>query len=272
MGIADIIPGVSGGTIAFITGIYNRLIIGIKDVGSFILSVPKHLKKKKLFSSFFKLDFALFIPLLLGIGIAFVLGAYFLSGFIDKYPAQVYSFFIGLILSSAVLIFKKIRSHKFSEILFGFLGLLIGVAISLIPASSSGADPSLIFIFFLGMIALCAMILPGISGAYIVLMFGQLEFMYAAVVRDFLERWPYLLVFGIGGLIGLLSFSRLLSYVLKNHHSKTLYTLTGLMIGAVIGPLRTTIFSIRDSTMVVSFILFIVGVVVVFLIEKVAKK
>lgn len=272
MGIADIIPGVSGGTIAFITGIYARLVSGIKDVGAFIVSVPKNLKKKKLFSALFKLDFAFFIPLLFGIGIAFVSGAYFLSGFIDKYPAQVYSFFIGLILSSAVLIFKKIESHKFNEIIFGIIGLATGIIISVIPATSSGVEPSLVFIFFLGMIALCAMILPGISGAYIVLMFGQLKFMYDVVVRDFLEKWPYLLMFGLGGIIGLLSFSRLLSYVLKKHNSKTLYLLTGLMIGAIVGPLRTTIFSLSESTLLVSFAFFVLGAIVVFVVEKFAKK
>lgn len=271
MGIADVIPGVSGGTIAFITGIYDRLIYGIKDVGTYIAEIPKHLKKKKLFSSFFKLDFPLFIPLFLGIGLSFIIGSQVMSGLMDKYPAQVYSFFIGLIIASAIVIFKKIKSHKTSEIIFGILGFGLGLFISLMPVASEAGNPSMIFLFFLGMIAICAMILPGISGAYIVLMFGQLKFMYDSIGNIFV-MWPYLLVFGIGAVIGILLFSRVLSYLLKNYHSATLYALTGIMLGALIGPVKIASKSANKNSILISVVLLIVGFALVMLLERHAKK
>jgi putative membrane protein len=270
MGMADVIPGVSGGTIAFITGIYDRLIFGIKDVGNFIAQIPNSLKKRKLFSNLFKLDFSLFIPLVLGIGLSFIVGSQIMSGLMDKYPARIYSFFIGMIIASAIIIFRKIKTHRFLEIVAGILGFGLGLFISLMPVSTGTQTPSMIFLFFLGMLAICAMILPGISGAYIVLMFGQLKFMYDAIGNIFV-MWPYLLVFVVGAVIGILLFSRVLSFLLKHHHSGTLYALTGIMVGALTGPVKLVTGSINKSSIVFSLLLFVAGIVIVLLIEKYAK-
>lgn len=273
MGIADIIPGVSGGTMAFITGIYDRLIFGIKEVGTFIVNIPKNLRSKKIVSSFKKIDFALFIPLFLGIGVSFIFGAQIMSKLLIKYPAQIYSFFIGLILASAFLIFKRIKTHSFSSIIFVVFGFLLGLFISLMPISANSDNPSLIFMFFLGMIAICAMILPGISGAYIVLMFGQLTFLYSAI-GNIAEYWLFLLVFGIGAIIGLLIFSRILSYLLKEYHSRTLYALIGIMLGALIGPIKLVFAQSekQSSSFVLLGVLTILGIIVVLLIEMISTK
>ncbi len=275
MGAADIIPGISGGTIALITGIYERLVQAIKNVGVLIQEFFKKIiaRKKVSYKKLLKLvDFGLFLPLLAGIAFAFLVGAWLLPGIIASYSFFVYSFFTGLILSSAFFIFREIRRKTWKGYVFGVLGVALGLIISLSSSARVAAEPSILQVFFLGMIALMAMILPGVSGAFILFLFGQYEFMLNTL-RNFLVDWPYVVSFIIGGVIGLLGFSRMLSYLLKEHHEKTLFFLSGLMLGALYSPIAV-IASISNipSVFALSLAFFALGILIVLALKIVSHK
>ena len=275
MGTADIIPGISGGTIAFITGIYQRLIQGIKNTGIFLQNTltKKTYKTKKTFKKNISLiDFNLFIPLITGIATAFLAGAWIIPGIINAYPFFVYSFFTGLILASAAYIYTGIKHKNWKGYTTGILGLTIGLTISATTSTIITTSPSIVFIFFLGMLSLTAMILPGISGAFIVFLFGQYEFMLNALRNIHLE-WPYIISFVTGGIIGLLAFSHLLSYLLEKHHSPTLFFLSGLMLGALYTPVTETINAfIAPSIALLSTTFFALGILAVLTIHLLTKK
>lgn len=276
MGVADIIPGVSGGTIAFITGIYDRLIHGIRNIGDFIKEFfEKVFGKKKSWKSIFGLiDFSFFIPLVLGIWMAFLTLAQIIPGLLIVYPAPVMSLFVGLILSSTVLIHRDIKTHGTKGYVFAILTFVIGLWISWMAfhVVDSSIDPGYFYIFFLGMISICAMILPGISGAYILFAFGQYEFM-VGTLADIANKYTYILTFMAGGAIGLLLFSRVLSYLLKKHHSMTLYGLIGLMLGALLGPILRIIANLNsEKTVFYSVLMFIIGAILVFALYRFSKR
>ncbi len=263
MGIADVIPGISGGTIAFITGIYSELIKSIKDVGDFIKEFfEKILKNRGKWKNIFsKLNFAFFIPLILGIWLAFGIGVHFIPQLIQKYPAQVMGLFSGLIISTAFVMLKEEKNNKPIKYIWTFLGLLSGFFISQLTYAST--SPTYFFIFLSGIIAICAMILPGISGAYLLLVLGQYEFMLNAI-RHIFSEYLYVLAFSAGCVIGLLSFSNLLNYLLKKHKASTILFLVGLMIGALYGPVKTTLISNHDK--VFEFAVFLIFGAIIFLI------
>ncbi|MDD9953487.1 MAG: DUF368 domain-containing protein [Candidatus Woesearchaeota archaeon] len=253
MGTADIVPGVSGGTIAFITGIYERLINGLKD----IIDALRTFKLKKI-------DWAFFVPLGVGVLVALGIGSHVIPGLITAYPSPVYSFFVGLILASAIVVYRHIKTHTLHGFIFGFIGLLLGVGITLLPEQVT--TPSLWFIFLLGMIAICAMLLPGISGSYVLVMFGQYEFILTAV-KEMNLLYVVTFILGIG--VGVLSFARVVSYLLKKHHDYTFFTLTGLMLGALLGPVQIAM----DTQHVHGPLLIAAaGFLLVFAVEHIAKK
>jgi putative membrane protein len=273
MGSADVVPGVSGGTIAFITGIYDRLIDGLKDVGAFLkLSAQKLLRKsdetwKKVFG---RIDFRLFIPLGLGIGIAFAIGSHIIPVMMERYPVPVYSLFIGLVLASAYQVYRQIKKHDMNGWMFALLGLALGIAISLAPIGEAGTLAPLPILFVLGAIAICAMILPGISGSYILLMFGQ----YAPILLALKSlNIAAIAVFMAGAAIGLLTFARGLSWLLHNYHSYTFYALLGLMVGALTSLAIIVQENAAGSASIVTSVGFIaLGAALVLAIEFYAHK
>ena len=283
MGVADVIPGISGGTIAFITEIYDRLInnIGrVRDLGLqliiLIIEIFNATKRKEKYSTikekFNTIEFGFLIPLVIGILTALFFGSMIIPVAMTKYPSYVYSFFIGLILSSAVYIYKKIQSHKTIEILFGVIGLAIGILVSIAPAINNSGQPGIIYSTILGMIAITAMILPGISGSYILLIFGQYEFFLNAI-HDIGNYYTQIIGLGIGAVIGLILFSKILEYLLTKHHSKTFYLLAGLMVGALLKPgIIATNSQTGITTWTISLILVVIGYVLVQYIEKKANK
>ena len=192
MGIADIIPGISGGTIALILGIYERLINAIKSIS----------------------DFKFLIPLGLGIFTAIIAGSFTIPYLLDTYPAYIFAFFTGLILGSIKIIYKRIKLHKISGFTLGILGFILAFVITGLKLLQ--INHSYLIIFFSGIIAISAMLLPGISGSYILLVLGQYKFMLTAL-KDI--NIPYILIFIAGAIIGLIFFSRIISYLLKLHHS-----------------------------------------------------
>jgi putative membrane protein len=229
MGSADIVPGVSGGTIALITGIYGHLVEAISRINfGFIKPLFKGDLKGFWNALLDEIDFKFFIPLVLGIGIAFLTLAKVVTFCMEAYPAWTYSFFLGLIIASAVILFKKLNKISLKNIAFAILGaILTYIFVSLNPIA---ANHSLPIIFISGMIAICAMILPGISGSFLLLLLGQYEYMLNALhTLNIVE----IIVFVVGALIGILGFSKILNYLLKNHEEITMAFLIGVMLGSL---------------------------------------
>jgi putative membrane protein len=228
MGTADIVPGVSGGTIALITGIYERLVHAISNVDLRFIShfIKRDFDGAK--KSIRNIDFQLFIPLLIGIGLAIILMSRVMDYFLHNFEASTYAFFFGLILASAVLLYRKVEGFSVKIMLFSITGFLVGFFFTGLATLQIGH--SLPIIFVSGMIAICAMILPGISGAFILLLLNQYEYMLS-VLKDF--QFLEIFIFIIGALIGILAFSRVLDRVLRKYKSYTLAFLIGLMLGAL---------------------------------------
>lgn len=243
MGSADIIPGVSGGTIALITGIYERLVYAIRSIDfMFVFYFFKGFYNKKYFTrareNFLKIDFSLLIPLVLGIIVAFLSLAHLIDFLIVNYKTYTYSFFLGLIFASAFFVYYSVKKNiTLRSLFYVFLGFVI--AFLLVGLEQINTTHSFLIIFIAGFISFCAMILPGVSGAFILLVLGQYGFMINVLKKlatfDFSDFW-YAFFYVAGGAVGLLSFSRVLSYLLKKYHSATLCVVIGLMVGALRSP------------------------------------
>jgi len=229
MGSADIVPGVSGGTIALITGIYGHLVEAISKIRfGFLKPLFKGDFNGFLTQLFEEIDFKFFIPLILGIGVAFLTLAKVVTYCMDVHTALTYSFFLGLIIASAVILFKKLNQINLKNILFAILGaVLTFIFVSLNPIA---ANHSLLVIFISGMIAICAMILPGISGSFLLLLLGQYKYMLNALHQLQLTD---IIVFVVGAVIGILGFSKILNYLLKNYEEVTMAFLIGVMLGSL---------------------------------------
>lgn len=224
MGAADVVPGVSGGTIAFITGIYDRFLDALKNAPIAV----KTLFSDGIKAAWEKMDATFLCAVFAGILTSILSFAHLVSYFLVTYPVMLWSFFFGLILVSGVHMLKQIEHWGAANIALLLLGIAVSYAIGLMtPAHVS---PGLSVFFMAGAIAICAMILPGISGSFILLLMG----LYTAVMEA-VKSFDILVmaVFGGGCLVGLLSFSHVLSWLLKHYRDLTVSLLTGLMIGAL---------------------------------------
>ncbi|WFN36667.1 DUF368 domain-containing protein [Methanomicrobium antiquum] len=229
MGACDIIPGVSGGTIALITGIYERLITAIGNIRPEILLTLLRRDFAGFYEEFKRVDAVFLISLVAGIGLAVVTISRVILIFLDFYTAITFGFFLGLIAASSVQIFLEIEqcSRNRKSVFFLLFGFISGFLIAGLNPSALGH--SLPVLFITGMIAIVAMILPGISGAYITLLMNQYEYLLAALKSVSI---PEIIAYCTGGLIGLLMFTKLLKFLLKNYHAVMLAYLTGLMLGS----------------------------------------
>lgn len=241
MGMADVIPGVSGGTIAFITGIYEELITSIGKVDSKALKI---LFKEGPIKAFQYVNGPFLLSLFIGIGISIVGLARFITHLLEAYPILVWSFFFGLILASAIYIGRKLSWSNITEIIPFIIGVISAYFIG--TAAPSGSDVGLLYVFFSGAIAICAMILPGISGSFILLLLGSYATVFGAIghfTDDIPQHAPVIMVFGSGALIGLLSFAKLLKFLFDKHNNKTIAALTGFMLGSLgkVWPWKETI-------------------------------
>lgn len=227
MGMCDIIPGVSGGTVAFITGIYGRLIAAVAHISPVIIRDLIRWDLASFRARFEEMDVVFLIVLAAGIGSAFLLISRVMLWLLHEYPVQTNGFFFGLILASSVLLFVPLPGRYPGSFIFLILGVILGLGIVMLnPAALGHSYPIL---FFTGFIALCAMILPGISGAYSTLLMNQYEYMLHAVKTLAL---PDIGAYLAGGIIGILTFTRLLKYLLKYYHDLIIAILTGLMLGS----------------------------------------
>ena len=226
MGAADVIPGVSGGTIAFLMGIYQELIDSIKSISS---SNLKLLFQGKIVEFWKAVNGKFLVSLFLGILVSVFSLARLMKYLLEFHPIPLWSFFFGLILASSVVILRQLDKWSVQNVISLLVGIVCAAYICLV--SPSQTPDEYWFIFLSGAIAICAMILPGISGSFILLLLGKYHFVMSAVTE---LNIPVLSVFAAGAVIGILSFSHLLSWLLKKFYMATIALLSGFMIGALI--------------------------------------
>ena len=276
MALADSVPGVSGGTVAFILGFYDKFIGSIRD----LLSVKSTKEEKKE---------ALIFLIKIGVGwvVGFLLAVAFISSVFEKHIYNIISLFVGFIIFAIPIIIKEEKDSlkgKYKNLLFMIIGIAVVVLISLLkPTSSSTTDlawsniniGTCIFVFIVGMIAISAMVLPGISGSTLLLIFG----LYAPIMNAIkqvmhlkLEYLPILVVFALGVVTGMVSVVKFINYSLKRFRSQTIYLVLGLMIGSLysvfLGPttLETPLAAMNIHTF--SIIFFIIGGALIVGLER----
>ena len=287
MGAADVVPGVSGGTIAFISGIYEELLTSISNVNFDLL---KTLKKEGFKVAWKQLNGAFLASLFLGIFISIVSLAKTIKYLLENEPILLWSFFFGLVVASIIFIGKQVENWNYKFLFLAMFGVAFGYIIT-ITSSTTLTEINYLFLVFAGAIASCAMILPGISGSYILLLMGVYPVVMTAIThRDF----TIISAIGIGVILGLLLFSRLLKWLFKKYKNQMLVVLTGLMLGSLnkVWPWKTTIstylnshgetkplleqsispFSFNgDPQLIMSIVLAIIGFLLIIGMERVAQ-
>lgn len=225
MGAADVVPGVSGGTIAFITGIYEELINSIKSIN---LNALKLILSGKIADFWKAINGTFLVCVLLGIGISVFSLAKGLKYLLDNHPVLVWSFFFGLIVASAIYVARTIKKWNIPTVVAGIAGIIVAYFITVITPAE--ANTTTWFIFVSGAIAICAMILPGISGSFILVLLGMYKFVLDAVGN---LQIAVILTFMVGAAIGIITFSNILSWLLKKFHNQTIAVLAGFMVGSL---------------------------------------
>ncbi|MDF9831084.1 DUF368 domain-containing protein [Parabacteroides sp. PF5-6] len=282
MGAADVVPGVSGGTIAFIVGIYQELVDSIKSINAASL---KLLFTGRIAAFWRAVNANFLLAIVTGIAISIFSLAKVITYLLEAHPILVWSFFFGLVLASTWFVSKDIRQWNWKTILCFAAGALIALFITV--ATPAETPDALWFIFLSGAIAICAMILPGISGSFILVLLGKYFYVMEAVKT---LNIPVILVFLCGAAIGITSFSRVLSYALHRFHDVTIAVLAGFMLGSLnkVWPWKETVETFIDSHGVVKPLveknilpdaylwqglsLMVVGFLLVYVLEKVAGK
>lgn len=246
MGAADVIPGVSGGTIAFIMGIYDQFVGSIASINAEAVKLLLHGK----FKEFWKhINGSFLLALVIGIGTSVVCLAGLMQMLLADYPIQTWAFFFGLIVASSIFILKGIKDWRVRDAFFIALGIVLGVVVCTL--SPTQTPDALWFIFLSGALAICAMILPGISGSFILLILGKYQFIMETITScvgnvgalmgaegaDKVLFWNSALtlaVFLVGAVVGILSFSKFLHWLLARWNKETLIVLAGFIIGSLV--------------------------------------
>jgi putative membrane protein len=288
MGAADVVPGVSGGTIAFISGIYEELLGSISNVN---LGLFKTLKNEGFKIAWKQLNGNFLLSLFIGIFISILSLAKAIKYLLENEPILLWSFFFGLVLASIIYIAKQISKWNFILIIIVVLGAFLAYYITTLNPLVSESSSSL-YVFFAGAIAICAMILPGISGSFILVLLGAYKPVLDALNdKDFKTIFTFI----AGAILGLLSFSKVLKWLFANYKNYTLATLTGFIMGSLnkIWPWKETLtwrvnshgikvpfnqqsvtpFSFNgDAELSMAIVLAIVGFLLILLMEKLAVK
>jgi len=289
MGAADVVPGVSGGTIAFISGIYEELIDTLNNIN---FSLLKHLKQEGIKSTWKKANGSFLIALLSGVFVSVISLAKGVEWLLEHQPILLWAFFFGLVLASIIYVGKQIKTTP-SDIKL-FLAMTIGAVVAYLITTLNPAETSdtNLFLFFAGALAICAMILPGISGAFILVIIGA----YSPVLEALNNRdIKTILIIGAGAVIGLLSFSKLLKWLFEKYHRLTLAVITGFMIGSLnkIWPWKETLtfrtnskgvqvplneesispFNFDgDPQLLQAITLMVFGILIILILEKISAK
>ena len=288
MGAADVVPGVSGGTIAFISGIYEEL---LNSISSFNLSLFSVLKNEGFMKVWKMVNGRFLLALFIGICISVLSLAKLIENLLENHPILIWSFFFGLVLASIIYIAKQIKIWNIKCYLYLIFGLIFAYYITTLnPVVTQNSSPW--FLFLAGMIAICAMILPGISGSFILVLLGAYKPILNAInTKDFFS----IIIFMAGAIIGLLTFSRVLKWLFSKYKNYTLSLLIGFITGSLnkIWPWKETIswrtnskgievplnttsvspFSFDgDSKLLMAGLLAIIGFSLILLLEKLAVK
>jgi len=291
MGAADAVPGVSGGTIAFMTGIYEELIYSLKQCGPEALRI---LFKSGFKSAWQHINGAFLLSLFGGIIVSLITFSHLVIYALEHYPDALWSFFFGLILAAVWSVVRHIEKWTWGVISAFILGSVVAFYITVMTPTYVEATP--LMVFLAGMIAICAMILPGISGSFILLLLGMYAPMLNAVKS---MQFSTIAIFASGCVVGLLSFSRVLNWMFEKHKTMTLALLGGFMLGSLnkVWPWKQTIESVIDrhgkeiplvqsnvlpstyeavsgqsAHLIWSISLMLLGVLMVFLLEKFGNK
>lgn len=270
MGTADLVPGVSGGTIAFLFGIYDELLFSIKTVTGNAIKLTLRGKFKTAFSA---IPFQFLLPLAIGMISAVLSLVKVVTYLLENQPEYVWSAFFGLVLGSALVISKRVEGWNIYRIALLATSFLLTFVLLGLPVLDTTSSP--VFLFGAGAIAITAMILPGISGSLILVILGQYETVIHAISD---RKISQLIPFAFGAVFGLALFSRLLSWLLKNHHSAVIASMVGVMLGSLrrVWPWQIE----RDNGIIVSkmpdidvllvgpLLLIVTGFLVVILLEK----
>lgn len=290
MGSANVIPGVSGGTIALITGIFERLINSIKSFNATAL----RLLFKGDFKAFAKhTDIGFLLTIGMGIVVAIFSVAKLFEYLFDEHPVMIWSFFFGLLLASIYFVGVTVKRWNISSI----VSFAIGAAIALFIAFTTPATENQNFIYLMicGAVGTCSMILPGLSGSYVLLLLGNYELIMIDSINNLatapLESMKILLPVVLGGVAGILAFSHLLSWIFKKHHDATVSLLTGFIIGSmpIIWPWKNAITkTLKDGTekiigydwlwpefdmqFIIAIAIMLIGAAIIIITEVLAKK
>ncbi len=289
MGAADVVPGVSGGTIAFITGIYEELLSSIASVNFKSL---KLLKTDGIKAFWNKINGNFLVSLLFGIGISILSLAKLITFLLENHPILLWSFFFGLVLASILYIGKQITKWNTLTVVALILAAILAYWITTLNPLVSGDSPSSLFLFLSGAVAICAMILPGISGAFILVLLGAYKPILEAIDNRDIKT---IAIVGVGAIVGLLTFSRILKWLFSHYKNMTLAVLTGFILGSLnkIWPWKETLtwrtnshgiqvplneqsispFSFEgENQLIMAIILAIVGFIMILVLEKFAVK
>jgi len=287
MGAADAVPGVSGGTIAFISGIYEELISTISNIN---LSLFKTLFQKGVKQFWKELNGNFIVALLSGIIISFVSFMKLAKYLLEYHPVLIWSFFFGLIIASIYFVGKQITKWNIATIIALILGTTIAYYISTLPSMEN--SESSYFLFIAGAIAICAMILPGISGSFILIILGAYKTLSDAIHDINLKK---IALFACGAVFGLLSFSHVLKWLFKHYHNITLAILTGFIFGSLnkVWPWKETLswytnskgietpllqesvspFNFNgDNQLALAIFLMVLGFLTIFILERLGSK
>ena len=271
MGIADAIPGVSGGTIALLLGIYEELITTISNIK---ISLFKILTKDGLSVFWKKGNLGFLFPLLIGIIASLIVFVNITHYFLDTFPLLVWSFFTGLIIATSYVIFKKIENFELKEftlVIIASISLILFTKISSNEGLSS-TNFSIVYIFVCALLASSAMILPGISGSLVLVILGVYEYLIESLIN---YNFYIISTFIIGAIIGLLLLSKILNKLFLRHKNSTFSIMLGLVIGSVVNIWPWKKYSINQASteiLILSFFLAFSAILLIVLIEKVNKK
>jgi len=241
MGSADVVPGVSGGTIAFISGIYEELLESISNINFKLL---KTLKSDGIKAAWKQVNGSFLLALFVGVSISIFSLAKTIKWLLENEPVLLWSFFFGLVLASIIYIGKQVETWNAKIIILFILGISFGYLVTVVSPTNVG-EINYLFLVFAGAIASCAMILPGISGAYILLLLGAYPIVMTAITT---KDYKIIAAVAMGIIIGLLSFARLLKWLFLNYKNQMLIVLTGLMLGSLnkVWPWKEAVFTYID--------------------------
>ena len=268
MGIADAIPGISGGTIALLLGIYEEL---IGSISNFNINLFRNLKKKGIKYCWNKINGNFLISLISGVLLSLVSFVKIFSILIERYPLFIWSFFLGLILATLFVINRNIKKWDIANFILIFIFAFLTILLSIINPSIS-ENINLFYILICGIIASSAMILPGISGSLILVILG----VYTLIINA-LNNLEYniILVFLIGCLIGIINFSKIIKWLFHNFRDYTFSIMLGLVIGSIytVWPWRKSLTDeVTNDYIFLSVVITILGFAVIYALEKISKK